>query len=653
MIASASQLELFQGHLDQPVSLALYKGIKQVQATIAEKTMRELIERVSTPVVSETKDTVLIGLYNLGIDKKRANKNIISVNALVFDIDDPCKYTFEDLVQICSKYAGLIHTTWTHESDKPRYRVIFSLTRPIEASNFEGVRSNFLVFNPELESIVDSACSDISRAYYLFSYPPERAHMAMCAALIGRPINPNDYNFAAKLPKKIISPPMANRSTLDKLPPLKGGVMEGGRNNALTKMIGRLINKGHTIQETYDLALEWNDTLLPPLTSNEVFCTNQSIWKTHLRNHPDYAKNGNKSEENTQKQFKLIPAADLLTSPPPPREWVIQDFLPRKIVGSIIAAGGTGKSYLAMHIATSVASGSSLFGRYLAKESAKVVFISGEDDSLELQRRLHRVTNSMPTSIKENINKNLHFIDLADEFFLFTEKSSRGEVSITDIPSLICNQIEKQIGEDIALVIIDPISRFRGGEENLAADTTRFVQALQQIRDRLNTTILTLHHVNKGSSANGNSQNNARGSSAFIDGVRLVYQLNALSDTEIDKAYGKAVSPPKLLTLQSVKSNYGKPIESIVLSRRDDGSLELFSMVPGDHQKKAILQEIKICGLSKTQFKDVYGGTKGKFSLAEKALLTKLKEYEDARLIKAPDRNPMILTEFGQKILDS
>jgi RecA-family ATPase len=213
------------------------------------------------------------------------------------------------------------------------------------------------------------------------------------------------------------------------------------------------------------------------------------------------------------------------------------------------------------------------------------------------------------------------------------------------------NAIKQKLGDEVGLVIVDPVSRFRGGEENSAGDTTRFVQALQYIRDQLNATVLTLHHVNKGAKTNGSTQNNARGSSAFIDGVRLVYELNAFSEDEVKKHYGANGIIPRVMTLNSVKSNYGKPIEPLTLSKRMDGSLELFTMQAGQHQKLAILQEIKVSQLSKTQFKQTYGSAKGKFGLAEKALIDKLTEYEKEGLVTIPSRGVMTLTQAGENLL--
>lgn len=646
MSYNQNQLELFQEHLNTKNSISLYEGVKNIAAYEHEKTLRSLIKRLTTPIPSETKDTVLIGPYKLGIEAKRANRNVVHVTALTFDIDHANGKSFEDIVNLTSKYMGILHTTWSHTKDQSRYRLILNLTDPIQASEFEMVRDGFLLCNPELEEIVDPACSEVSRAYYLFSYPPERADIAQCCVLMGAPINPIQYKLQKN--RDPLEPQLTmGASRHQEL--AKGGIKEGGRNSALASLIGGLILKEESKEQSLQSAIAWNQQLYPPLDLDEVIKTHENIWKTHLRNHPE-SINSNFAVQAQEKHFTLIPASDLLASQPPKREWVIQEFLPNRIVGSIIAAGGTGKSFLAMHIAVSVASGSSLFGKYLPTEPRNVVFISGEDDSSELQRRLHKATAGLPLSPRQNIDKNLHFIDLADSFELFTNKNNKGEVSITDVPTLICSKIKEVIGNEVGLVIIDPISRFRGGEENLASDTTRFVQALQQIRDQLNTCVLTLHHVNKNAGGNGFTQNNARGSSAFIDGVRLVYQLTPLSDTEL-KQYGDTSSLPKLLMLQSVKSNYGKPIDPLVLARRDDGSLEIFNAVAGDHLRRALLQEIKLSKLSKTKFKETYGDAKGKFGLSEKAMVRKLEEFEIAKLIKIPSRGAMELTEAGENIL--
>ncbi len=637
-----------QKTLDIKNDFALFENIKSVGAKQARKSLRSITRQISTPIESSRKDTYLVGPYKLGPAGKRANQNIEAVSALVFDIDDPKGYTFDDIIALTSDYFGVVHTTWSHTDGAPRYRLIIHLIEEIAACDFSKVRDSFLLFNPELASIVDSACKDISRAYYWFSYPPERSDNAQCCILMGNPINPQQLKAPAKTGQGL-NLLGAYSSQLETI--LEGGIPEGSRNKSLASLVGGLIAKGLSRHESYSKVMEWNKTLNPPLPLGEVERTHNNIWKTHERNNPGALGTSTKALSAPLINFELLPASSLLSSLPPPREWIIQNFLPRKIVATIIAAGGTGKSYLAMHIAVSVASGAHLFGTYSPDKAGKVVFISGEDDADELQRRLHKVISGLPTSAQEKTMQNLHFIDLADSFELFTEKSAQGETHLTKVPSLICEQVIKQIGADIGLVVIDPISRFRGGEENSSADGTRFVQALQQIRDQLNTCVLTLHHVNKMASS-GASQNNARGSSAFIDGVRLAYQLNAIPEADARKMFGPLYCDQQLLRLQSVKSNYGKAADPMLLARRDDGSLELFDVLPQDFEQKSLLSEIDSCSLSKTKFKETYGGAKGKFNLSEKALVKKLEDLAKAGLITIPERSPMKVTEVGKAMLE-
>lgn len=635
---------IFKSNLESKKSYAVFNNIKTVKAHTLEKSTPDLLSYLSTPVVSETKDVNLFGPYRFGNEKTRANRNIEAVSALVFDIDNAQGKSFEEIIDLVKAFSGVIHTTWSHTATEPRYRVCLALTDEVEADNYSAVRENFLEFNSGLREIIDPACSDISRAYYVFSYPPKNAVFAKCCALLGSPINPRHYRTPTYTNYKELQP-HAQPRVLSAL--LGGGFTEGSRNTNLAALVGGCIGRGETREETLKTAIEWNQTLEPPLPYAEVMRTHDSIWKTHLQNHPEVINKQTKPKT----LYKLIPAGTLLSTQPPAREWVIQGFLPSKIVSAVIAAGGTGKSFLAMHIAISVASGTSLLGKFAVKAPRKVVFISGEDDATELQRRLHKAAKGLSAEARININENLHFIDLADSVELFTEKNVKGEVSETEVPSRLCEQIQSIIGDQIGLVIIDPIARFRGGEENLAVDTTRFVQSLQTIRDRLNTCVLTLHHVNKIAGQAG-SQNNSRGSSAFIDGVRLVYQLNSLNEAS-SKNYGDPKTLPPLLSLQSVKSNYGKPIDPILLARRDDGSLELFDVIAKDHQQSDLLKEIELCALSKTQFKEIYGGVKKKFGLAEKALLEKLELLSREGFITIPNRGVMTVTESGKKLANS
>jgi RecA-family ATPase len=52
---------------------------------------------------------------------------------------------------------------------------------------------------------------------------------------------------------------------------------------------------------------------------------------------------------------------------------------------------------------------------------------------------------------------------------------------------------------NLKLIVIDPASRFRGGDENASQDVTRFVEAVERVAQATGAAVLIIHHANKGS----------------------------------------------------------------------------------------------------------------------------------------------------------
>jgi RecA-family ATPase len=304
-------------------------------------------------------------------------------------------------------------------------------------------------------------------------------------------------------------------------------------------------------------------------------------------------------------------------------------------------------------MAVASASGGMFLDDFISEKPIKVVFISGEDDQNELNRRLRSAIKTFSNSYKDLVKQNLSFIDFSSSFELFTNKLSYGETTITETPAKLIEMIQGKLGDEVGLIIIDPVSRFRGGEENSAPDTTRFVQTIQLLSEQLNSTVLLVHHVNKNARINGTGQNNARGSSALVDGVRLVMELNALSDKEMKDQFNITPGTKELLSLSVVKSNYGKKIMPITVEKTDDGSFVPFRQERGDYRKIEVLKKIQEKPSTKTEFRDKFGGVKKYFALSEKALVSLLDEMEEAGLIKIPLRGNMEITELGLASLSS
>ena len=403
---------------------------------------------------------------------------------------------------------------------------------------------------------------------------------------------------------------------------------------------------------SYDQALKKSFDLVNfeykfKLDAQSILNIFNGVWESYIKENPNGIFQKNKNELN------LVSAKDLRSKEPPERDYIFKRLLPRKIVAALIAAGGTGKSFMAIHMAASAAAGSMLLDEFIPEKPIKVVFVSGEDDQNELNRRLRSAIKNFSASHQSLVDNNLSFIDFSSTFELFTNKLSYGETTITETPAKLIKLIQDKLGDEVGLVIIDPVSRFRGGEENSAPDTTRFVQTIQLLSEQLNSTVLLVHHVNKNAKVNGTGQNNARGSSALVDGVRLVMELNALSDKEMKDQFNITPGTKELLSLSVVKSNYSKKIMPITVEKTDDGSFAPFKQERGDYRKIEVLKKIHEKPSTKTEFRDKFGGVKKYFALSEKALVSLLDEMEEAGLIKIPLRGNMEITELGLASLSS
>jgi hypothetical protein len=152
-----------------------------------------------------------------------------------------------------------------------------------------------------------------------------------------------------------------------------------------------------------------------------------------------------------------------------------------------------------------------------------------------------------------------------------THANERREIVQTDYVDRLV--LTAQQIPNLRLIIIDPASRFRGGDENAAQDTTRFVEALERLRSATGSTVLLVHHAGKGSMATEEvNQAASRGSSALTDGVRWQMNLNKPTKPQA-KEHGVAESARRDYVLATITKNNGAPPQPPVLLLRGPGGV--------------------------------------------------------------------------------
>lgn len=339
-------------------------------------------------------------------------------------------------------------------------------------------------------------------------------------------------------------------------------------------------------------------------------------------NEVDHGRVVSNNEDNGQ-SVKPTPFADpssvgvgeMLDNAPEENRWLLNELMPLGVVGMLAAGGGTGKSYLTLQLAISVVTGRPFLGIDV-DEPGGCLMIAAEDERPVIHRRLWRIVNHMQADGELNnddvelIRERLCVVSsvgwdnrLTQEYDRQIIRTSKGE-RITEL----VNQLPT-----INMVILDPVSRFRGGDENDNEHATRFIEAAEKLRSDTGATVLMPHHVAKtclASGAESLSMEGLRGASALVDGVRWAA---AMATMRKDEAENYGLDPEEAgnyVRLDAVKNNYAAPWQGLWLERLQGGVLvptTLEKVDKGDYekQKRKESKESKLFYQTITQIQDL------------------------------------------------
>lgn len=178
----------------------------------------------------------------------------------------------------------------------------------------------------------------------------------------------------------------------------------------------------------------------------------------------------------------------------------------------MLLSGGSkdGKSFALIELAIAIAEGREWLGWPCAKGRALYVNLEVAEASC-----LHRFKN-----VYESLGWSPDNLDQVTIWNL------RGKALAVE--HLVPKLMRRIIGKDYSTVIIDPIYKISGGDENSAADMARFCNHLDVVARETGCAIIYCHHHSKGSQGQKRSMDRASGSGVFardadalIDFVRL------------------------------------------------------------------------------------------------------------------------------------
>lgn len=183
-------------------------------------------------------------------------------------------------------------------------------------------------------------------------------------------------------------------------------------------------------------------------------------------------------EDGLPKKLRPISWAALRDQPFPENEWYIQGLVPKYGITMLAAASGEKKTWLAMHIAYCIATGSHLFGdeKFLSTQG-RVLYIDAEMGPRELQRR----------------GKLLGFDHVPeDNLFLITGDaiSIRSEEAFEELAQIV-------EGNSIDVLVIDTLRGIAGGiNEDKAEEIRAFLQRFNALKNQ-GIAVIILDHCRK------------------------------------------------------------------------------------------------------------------------------------------------------------
>jgi RecA-family ATPase len=276
-------------------------------------------------------------------------------------------------------------------------------------------------------------------------------------------------------------------------------------------------------------------------------------------------------------------ALETLTKPPPPRQYVLGNWIGVGLLTILSMAGGGGKGFIGMGLAIHIATGR----RWMNLDTAKgrVVLLCLEDSMEEVKRRLYFVAKYYADKYKLKGRKLDEFNALvldnvrvdslegaAQPLHLITE-DHRVLVRTPEVERLA----QKLAPLKPVLVIPDPLNQLHTLNENDNSVGAYMTAALGYLRTTIKTAILVFAHVSKSADDRGKRDTNAtRGAGSFTTGARSVVHGDVLSPDEAVKLFD--IKPQdaqdKILIFTHTKSNYGPKTHPIYMVRVAEGVLD-------------------------------------------------------------------------------
>jgi hypothetical protein len=278
---------------DTQVSVVWYKNVssKSFKNFYTPK-WSELVNLLSDPVVSSDKylrGSVVYGDISNGVDdegieyeKYRNDNNVIyrDVICLDYDDEDDLNKLHKSIKSELEGFSWFWHTTFRHTNESPRIRLYVPLSERVSANEY---RAYVKAIAQKIACKIDKGSYEPSRAMVLPVIKTEKhsfEYKYSDDAILDRSTL-KEWAKLFDITIQTTSKPRFEKRDSSHWSGIAYGVEDGGRNTALTSILGHLFYKRVDEHLIYAFALAWNEMCSPPMKRKRVDNTFKSVRKKH------------------------------------------------------------------------------------------------------------------------------------------------------------------------------------------------------------------------------------------------------------------------------------------------------------------------------------------------------------------------------------
>lgn len=297
-----------------------------------------------------------------------------------------------------------------------------------------------------------------------------------------------------------------------------GAIIRGNRNDGLTALAGAMRRHGMTEAEILAALNVANETRCDlPLPASEVSQIARSVARYAPDDDPaaSAALGGQVVDAligdslAPPSGYYLTPAVDYLAQPAPIR-WLVKGWIPERSVVMLYGESGAGKTFVALDIAASLATGAAWMG--CATRQGAVVYLAGEGNYGLRQR--------VASWAKERGQRELGRLFVSNRGIDIDHKEAAAE---------ILRAVREASVGDVSLLVIDTLNRHMAGDENKAQDVRGLLGSCAVVAAALGCAVMIVHHTGHGEA----TRDRERGSSALRAAMDASMQVRRAKSGEV------------------------------------------------------------------------------------------------------------------------